>query len=413
MARSGACLCSVASQLTSLPERSAGAGDGDTTPYGVERSGDRLLLAGAFATADAASIWRELRGATRDLLEEGPDPVRAAAPSGGARRLTLDLGDVETIDGSVMALVTALRADLADRGVAVEVARAGESVQPLVELYGADKPTKARKPRRPEGAVEQVGRVTASLLGELKAVISFFGEMVIALVGLVRHPRSGHWKEVPSLIERTGADAVPIVALINFLMGFVMAYQSARQLKTYGANLYVADLVGISVTRELAPLMTAIIVCGRSGAAFAAEIGSMKVSEEVDALRTLGLRPFAWLVVPRAIALLVIVPALTIFGDVVGILGGAVVGATSLGVSFRGYMTEIQGSVQLWDVEHGLIKSVAFALTIALVSCQQGFAASGGAEGVGRRTTSTVVTCLFSLVVLDAGFTALFRALGH
>jgi phospholipid/cholesterol/gamma-HCH transport system permease protein len=244
-------------------------------------------------------------------------------------------------------------------------------------------------------------------------VISFLGVMVVALAGLVRHPRSGHWKEVPSLIEKTGADALPIAALINFLMGFVMAYQSSRQLRTYGANLYVADLVGISVTRELAPLMTAIIVCGRSGAAFAAEIGSMKVSEEVDALRTLGLRPFAWLVVPRAIALLVIVPALTILGDVIGTLGGAVVGMTSLGVGFRAYMTEIQVSVQMWDVAHGMVKSVVFALTIVLVACQQGFAASGGAEGVGKRTTSTVVSCLFLLVVLDAVITTLFRAIGH
>ncbi|MDF2698352.1 MAG: ABC-type transport system involved in resistance to organic solvent, permease component [Labilithrix sp.] len=237
--------------------------------------------------------------------------------------------------------------------------------------------------------------------------------MIVAVVGLVRQPRSGHWKEVPPLIERTGADALPIVVLINFLMGFVMAYQSARQLKLYGANLYVADLVGISVTRELAPLMTAIIVCGRSGAAFAAEIGSMKVSEEVDALRTLGLRPFAWLGVPRVLALLVVLPALTIIGDIVGVLGGLFVAVTSLNVSARGYFIETTIAVQMWDVQHGLIKSVAFALAIALIACQQGFAASGGAEGVGRRTTSTIVTSLFALVILDALLTVTFRLLGR
>src|SRR6185436_510016 len=130
----------------------------------------------------------------------------------------------------------------------------------------------------------------------------------------------------PRLVEKAGADAVPIVLLINFLVGFVMAFQSARQLKMFGANIYVADLVGISVTRELAPLMTAIIVCGRSGAAFTAEIGTMKVSEEVDALRTLGLRPFDWLVVPRVLALLIVVPALTVVADIIGVLGGVVVG---------------------------------------------------------------------------------------
>ena len=191
-----------------------------------------------------------------------------------------------------------------------------------------------------------------------------------------------------------------------------MAYQSAKQLKAFGANIYVADLVGISVCRELAPLMTAIIVCGRSGAAFAAEIGSMKVSEEVDALRTLGLRPFSWLVVPRVVALMIVTPLLTAVGDIIGLAGGLVVGVTTLDLSVRGYFNETQKAMTLWDVEHGLCKSVIFAMTIGLIACQQGFAASGGAEGVGKRTTSTVVTSLFSIVVLDALFTMIFRFFG-
>jgi phospholipid/cholesterol/gamma-HCH transport system permease protein len=233
--------------------------------------------------------------------------------------------------------------------------------------------------------------------------------MVVSAVGLVKNPRSGHLREVPPLVERTGADAIPIVVLINFLVGFVMAYQSAKQLKMFGANIYVADLVGLSVTRELAPLMTAIIIAGRSGAAFAAEIGSMKVSEELDALRTIGLRPFAWLVIPRTIALLVVTPFLTLIGDLVGVLGGLVVGITSLDLTAQGYLVETKKAVELWDVQHGVIKSFAFALAISLIACQQGFSASGGAEGVGRRTTSTVVTCLFALVLLDALFTIVFR----
>ena len=348
---------------------------------------------------DAAAIWRELHRTT-DGLRRGP--------------LAIDVSNARAIDGAVMALIVALRTDLAARGIQSELAGTPTHLRPLVELYEADAaPPKKRRRRKPESAVEQVGRVTAGVLAELKAVVTFFGEMVVALAGLVRHPRSGHWKELPPLLERTGADALPIVALINFLLGFVMAYQSARQLKMYGANLYVADLVGISVTRELAPLMTAIIVCGRSGAAYAAEIGSMKVSEEVDALRTLGLRPFAWLVVPRVLALLIVVPALTIIADLIGVIGGLVVAVTSLDVTIRAYFIETTTAVQLWDVQHGLIKSVAFALAIGLIACQQGFAASGGAEGVGRRTTATVVTSLFALVVLDALFTVMFRMLGR
>jgi phospholipid/cholesterol/gamma-HCH transport system permease protein len=371
----------------------------DDTAFAIERAGGAICLKGVLRMPDAAAIWRELHRTTDDVR-------------GG--ELTIDLAEARAIDGAVMALVVALRSDLSSRGVRTKIGGTSEELRPLVELYGADaEPLKKGRRRKPEGMVEQIGRATAAILDEIKAVVAFFGEMVVALAGLVRHPRSGHWKEVPPLIERTGADAVPIVVLINFLMGFVMAYQSARQLKLYGANLYVADLVGISVTRELAPLMTAIIVCGRSGAAFAAEIGSMKVSEEVDALRTLGLRPFAWLVVPRLITLLLVVPALTIIADITGIVGGLFVGATSLDVTPRGYFIETTVAVQLWDVQHGLIKSVVFALAIGLIACQQGFAASGGAEGVGRRTTATVVTSLFSLVVLDALFTVVFRMFGR
>ena len=347
---------------------------------------------------DAPAIWRELHGCT------------VGANKG--QKLAIDLSEATTVDGGIMALLVALRTELAQRGVQADIGGASAAVEPLVELYEANAPPKRRKKRRPESAIEQVGRGTLQIGGEVKAVVSFFGEMVTAGLGLLRHPRTGHWKEVPPLIERTGADAVPIVVLINFLIGFVMAFQAAKQLKMFGANIFVADLVGISVTRELAPLMTAIIVCGRSGAAFAAEIGSMKVSEEIDALRTLHLRPFAWLVVPRVLALLVVVPCLTIVGDIIGILGGLFVGVTSLDLTVRGYLIETQKSVELWDIQHGILKSVLFGLVIALIACQQGFAASGGAEGVGRRTTSTVVTSLFALVVLDALFTITFRAFG-
>ncbi len=392
MARSGACLCSVAPGTTSLQQDEERA-------FAIERREGELRLEGDLRMPEAAAIWRELHRTT-DSVKSG--------------RLALDISETRTIDGAVMALLVALRTDLAARGVRTELVGTPEHLRPLVELYAADaEPPEKRRRRKPESTVEHIGRATSGILDELKAVVTFFGEMVVAIAGLVRHPRSGHWKEVPPLLERTGADALPIVALINFLLGFVMAYQSARQLKMYGANLYVADLVGISVTRELAPLMTAIIVCGRSGAAFAAEIGSMKVSEEVDALRTLGLRPFAWLVVPRVIALLIVLPALTIIADLIGILGGLVVAVTSLDVTIRAYFIETTTAVQLWDVQHGLVKSVAFALAIGLIACQQGFAASGGAEGVGRRTTATVVTSLFALVVLDALFTVMFRLLGR
>jgi phospholipid/cholesterol/gamma-HCH transport system permease protein len=380
----------VTSGATVLPRSAA---------FAIERERDAIRLEGTFRMSDAASIWRELHRAT-DQIERN--------------EFTIDLSGVAAVDGTVMALVVALRNDLSNRGVRTTIEGAPERIRPLVELYELDaEPTHKKRRRKPEGIVAQVGRTTVAMFREVEAVVAFFGEMVVALAALVRRPRSVHWKDLPSLLERTGADAIPIIILINFLVGFVMAYQSARQLTLYGANLYVADLVGISMTRELAPLMTAIIVCGRSGASFAAELGSMNVSEEVDALRTLGLRPFAWLVVPRLIALVVVVPIQTLVADIVGTFGGLVVGATSLNVTPRGYLIETTNAVQPWDVLHGLIKSVVFALAIGLIACQQGFAASGGAEGVGRRTTSTVVTSLFAIVVLDALFTVVFRMFGR
>src|SRR4029078_7307479 len=195
---------------------------------------------------------------------------------------------------------------------------------------------------------EQVGEGTLAFFASIKQIFGFFGDMLLALVGLLRKPRTANWGEPPHIMERTGADAVPIVILINFLVGFVMAFQGSVQLKQFGANIYVADLVGLSVCRELGPLMTAIILCGRSGAAFAAEIGTMKVSEEIDALRTMGFGPMRFLVLPRTIALMLVLPLLTLLCDGVGVLGGLVVGITSLDLTVVGYLHETQKALDLW-----------------------------------------------------------------
>jgi phospholipid/cholesterol/gamma-HCH transport system permease protein len=287
-----------------------------------------------------------------------------------------------------------LRAELKLRGVSSEFVGVKEELVPIVHLYhGDDKPVR-RKRRKPESSLAQVGRATVLFFEEVKSVFGFFGDMLLALVGLLKEPRTANWREVPYTMERTGADAVPIVALINFLVGFVMAFQGAVQLKQFGANLFVADL------------------CGRTGAAFAAELGSMQVSEEIDALRTMGFGPMRYLVVPRAIGLMLVAPFLTLLADVVGIVGGLVVGLTSLNLTIGAYITETRLAIDLWDVFSGVLKSMVFALAIALISCQQGFAAQGGAEGVGRRTTSSVVSILFTLILIDAGFTLFFYEFG-
>ncbi len=362
--------------------------------WSVEHSDGAVRLAGELRTLHAAAIVAAIRRATA-----------------GAEALQIDLANVDDIDGGVVAL---LRADLARRGIRATFL-GGDRFQGLLDLYAEVPPPRPHERWSlggTRGVLAQVGRVTVEDGVDLEQVFAFAGELTVSAGRLARHPGRGHWRAIPTLIERAGADAIPIVLVINFLVGFVMAYMSARALSMFGANIYVADLVGIATTKQLAPIMTAVVVCGRSGAAFATELGSMKVAEEIDALRTLGLQPFLWLVFPRVLTLAIVVPVLTILADLVGMVGGLMVATSSLGLSAVGYVNETRGSLTAWDVESGLVMSLAFAVTIGLIACQQGLAASGGPQGVGRRTTSTVVISLFAIVFLDAVFTVFYRVAG-
>jgi phospholipid/cholesterol/gamma-HCH transport system permease protein len=348
-------------------------------------------------------VFREAGVIWADVLEQTAQLTRG-------ERITFEMSEVERIDGGTMALLVHIRDELSARGVRAEFESATDNVQALIHLYRGDIKPATRRKRRPESTLSQIGRATLEFVSELAKVFGFLGASVLAALGLLKEPKTGNWRHVVPTLERVGADAIPIVVLINFLVGFVMAFQGATQLKQFGANLFVADLVGLSVTRELGPLMTAIILCGRSGASFAAELGSMSVAEEIDALRTMGFGPICYLVLPRTLALVLALPLLTLIGDLVGMLGGLVVGIGSLGLTVSGYVLETQRAVTRWDVFSGLIKSVAFALAISTIACQQGFATRGGAEGVGRRTTASVVSTLFALIVIDATFTVFFHA---
>jgi phospholipid/cholesterol/gamma-HCH transport system permease protein len=260
--------------------------------------------------------------------------------------------------------------------------------------------------------VAQVGAATLAYVRHLGNALGFLGGLVLAATGRKRRKRTAHWREVASLIETTGADAMPIVFAVLFVVGFIFAYSTADQFIKLGQRLLSAELIGRGMAREVAPVMTAIVLSGRSGAAFAAELGSMKINHEIDALRTLGLEPFRWLVVPRTIALVVVMPALVLVGTLFGFAGGALVGVTTLDLTLPVYVHALRDALSAWDIESGLIKSGTLGLAIALIACQQGFSASGGPEDVGRRTTSTVVACLFFTVVIDAIFTTIYKAFG-
>ena len=220
------------------------------------------------------------------------------------------------------------------------------------------------------------------------------------------------WGWATKQLVETGLNATPIVSLISLAVGVILALQGAIQLQRVGALSFVATLVSVSVCRELGPLMTAIIVAGRSGAAFAAEIGSMQVSEEVDALVTMGLPPAKFLVVPKVLGLVVAVPCLTIIADVVAIIGGFMVGVGYLGLGFDVYMNNTLLYLTSADILTGLVKAVFFALIISMVGCYQGFSVRGGAEGVGRRTTASVVISIFLVILSDTFFTALTYFVG-
>lgn len=377
--------------------------DPEDAPYRVER----------LDVGDGLTVLRflgELR--FRECFASWEDVQRMAGAIAPPRRLELDLAGVDHLDGAATALLLELRADLERKGVATEMVGAGGAVQAMLELYGAHAPRPSlREPPAHIGMFDQIGRETLALVGESKG-LDFVGDVVVAGMQAVRRPFATNWADVPKLMERAGADGLPIVLMINFLVGLVTGFQAAIQLKQFGANIFVADLVGLSITRELAPLMTAIIVAGRSGAAFSAELGTMRVSEEIDALRTLGLDPYQFLVFPRVIALVLVLPLLTILADLVGIAGGLLVAMLSLDLTAHAYLVEVQKAVNVWDVSSGCLKTAVFGLNIGLIACQRGLATHGGAEGVGRATTSAVVTSLFAIVVVDAIFTVLFNAFG-
>lgn len=355
-----------------------------------------VRIEGRVAFADASAFWREIGSRFETTTGE---------------EIRFDLSKAESIDGAAMALLVQIRWDLQTRGVRCEFVGGRGPVQTLLERYAGDAKRNQRLRQAAVGTLDQIGRGTVDVLVEVQLLLAFVGSMLLDVGGVIRRPRTANWHEIPSLMNRAGADAVPIVVLINFLVGLVMAFQAAVQLKQFGASIYVADLVGLSLTREMGPLMTAIIVCGRSGAAFAAELGTMKVSEEIDALRTMGIGPLRFLVFPRLLALFLVMPVLTLLADLVGIIGGLLVGLVSLDLTITGYFNETRQALRAWDVFQGVIKGGVFAVAIGLIACQQGLATAGGAEGVGRRTTGSVVSSLFALILIDAGFTMLFHFL--
>ncbi len=259
--------------------------------------------------------------------------------------------------------------------------------------------------------LERLGQRVSNASANTCALLGFLGESAMALAGWLKHPARIRWRPIVFNLRSSGFDALPIVGTLSFLLGIVVAYQGADQLRQYGANIFVADLVGLSMLREFAPLMTAIIIAGRSGSAYAAQIGTMAVTQEIDAMRTIGMAPLEMLVLPKLLALVVALPLLTVFADMLGVAGGMLMAQARLGVGFGEFLERFSKAVSVTSYLVGIGKAPVFAAIIVLVGCFQGFRTRGGADSVGQQTTRAVVQSIFLVIVADALFSVAFSVL--
>lgn len=365
-----------------------------------EEPGGLILRAvGDWRVAEAAELDRRLR-----LL---------SLPSG--RHVTFDLGQVERFDTAGAWLVLRTERAAAGRGNTVALANLDPSFAPLLDHLRADTGVPQPHPLPSHhtlvGFIAQIGEATVAILRWVYSILGFWGVIAVTISRLLPHPRRLRLTATLVQIEQTGLNALPIVGLLSFLIGVVFAYQGSDQLRRFGAEIYTVNLLGIAILRELGVLLTAIIIAGRSGSAFTAQIGTMQVNEEIDALRTLGLDPVEVLVLPRLFGMLVSLPLLTVYADFMGLLGGCLMSWGALGITIPQFLTQLQSAVSNWTFWVGVVKAPFFAALIALVGCYEGFNVSRSAESVGRLTTLSVVEAIFLVIVIDAIFSILFSLL--
>ena len=338
----------------------------------------------------------------------------AALRMASSTQATADGARIAALDATGAWVLQKLLLRLRDEGVSVTLRGLRPEFARLLEVVAQQLADASDPPAAsaPPTALERIGRGAEAARQQSVALLSFVGESALALAGCIAQPARMRWRPILYNIRRAGFDALPIVGLLSFLLGIVVAYQAADQLRRFGANIFVADLVGLSMLREFAPLITAIIIAGRSGSAYAAQIGTMSVTEEIDAMRTLGIAPLDLLVVPKIIALVIALPLLTVFADVLGVFGGMIMARAQLGVGFTEFLDRFVKAVSMADYLIGICKAPVFAVIITVVGCFQGFGTQGGADSVGRQTTRSVVQSIFLVIVADALFSVAFSALG-
>ncbi len=358
--------------------------------------GATIALAGRLDAYSVGPLWKAARAAL------------AAHPR---ERLVVDCAAVDYCDGAGVALLLDMLRQPRPAGADLRIDGLAARFQSLLDQF--DPRSFAASPPAPprRGFVERVGIAGAAFWADIRGLIAFLGEATAALAHALAHPRMLRWRDILYVAEEAGVNALPIVALIGFLMGVILAFQSAIAMKQFGAEIFVANLLALSILRELGPLMTAILLAGRSGAAFAAEIGTMKVNQEIDALTTMGLDPVKFLVTTRVLAATAMTVPLVVFSDLIGLVGGAIVMLT-FEIPIATYYQQAVSFATLGDFLSGLAKALVFGVLIAGIGCLRGLQTETGASAVGISATSAVVSGIVLIVFVDGVFAVVFYYLG-
>jgi len=366
----------------------------------LEPSGDGVLV------VRLVGAWRMGRA------RPPPQEFEHALEAQGARRVALDASEVESWDTALLTWVTTVLAICRARGVEVDRSRLPPGIGRLIQLSEAvPERVVSQKPPRPS-FVARIGIASSRAWKGVLDVLAFLGRIVPALRRFVTFRAQFRTSDLMLLIQDAGVQALPIVTLVSIIVGLILAFVGAVQLSLFGADLYVANLVAIAMVREMGAMVVGIIMAGRTGAAYAAQLGTMKVTEEIDALTTFGISAIDFLVLPRLVALFVMMPFLCLYSILLGILGGGIVGVGMLGISPELYLDQTLSALSMTDLWGGLFRGAVYGVLVAVIGCLRGMQSGSSAAAVGAATTSAVVTTLVMIVVADGVLAVLFNLLG-
>lgn len=329
------------------------------------------------------------------------------------RKVDFDLEDVVYFDTAASIFINSLIQKFTQKNIGTNIITTNQDILDTLELVETSKKTSKPLPKEaPKSILDYIGNKTYIYYVGFLAFMAFLGKLFATKLSYLKSPKNIRFKEIAFEINESAIKAVGIIALTSFLIGLVVAYQSAFQLKIYGANIFIVDMLGISMLRELAPLMTAIVIAGRSGSAFTAQIGAMKITEELDAMRTMGFDPYIFLVMPRIIALMIAMPILIFIADIMGVFGGLLVSYIDLGISPQLFIERFNDVVAAKHFFIGIAKGPFFAFLIAAIGVYRGLMVKDDTQSIGFNTTKSVVESIFAVIVCDAVFSILFTNLG-